>query len=210
MLSLPKSQSNPHQVRSKFLQTFPAVLQSSQTNYKQSKCSSSSLVDPITHSFTATQLRLIDCLSEKKQTKPKQNKTYQYIISERTSNLVISLIQRPLLQLLGSLYHCLCLGFIKWMATSPVPREACPILPLVINICSLQSRQRPRNRLNKFSLAYLRIALLLLIQISVTWRSHSGCFAFCTKLPKYWIQAKHHEEKSISTIFFLAYTALYD
>lgn len=82
MLSLPKTQPNPHQAWSKFPQSLPAVLQSIQTNYKQSKCPSSSLVDPTIHSFTATQLRLIDFLSEKKQ-----NKTYQYIISERDQQL---------------------------------------------------------------------------------------------------------------------------
>lgn len=83
MLSVPKTQSNPQQVRSKLPHSFPAVLLSIQTNYKQqSKYSSSSLFDPMTHSFTATQLRLIDCLTEKKQ-KPSQNKTYQHIISER-------------------------------------------------------------------------------------------------------------------------------
>lgn len=144
--------------------------------------------------------------------KPNQAKTKHtnILFQKETSNLVISLTQRPLLQLLGSLHLCLCLGFIKWMTTSTIPKEVCPILPLVLNTCSLQSCQRPRNRLNKLSLAYLRIALLPLIQISVTWTSNSGCFAFCTKLPKYWVQAKHCEEKSISTVFFLAYTALYD
>lgn len=162
--------------------------------------------DSFIHSYSVK----TDFLSEKKN-KSSQNKTYQYILFQKeTRDLVTSLTQRPLLQLLGSLYLCLCLGFIKWMTTSTIPKEACPILPLVLNICSLQSCQRPRNRLNKLSLAYLRIALLLLIQISVTWTSNSGCFAFCTKLPKYWVQAKHHEEKSISTVFFLAYTALYD
>lgn len=88
MLSLPKTQSNPHQVRSKFPQSLPAVLQSIQTNYKQkSKCSSSSLVDPMTfiHSYSVkTDWLFISC---QEKNKPNQNKTYQYIISERDQQL---------------------------------------------------------------------------------------------------------------------------